>query len=442
MNKIIFILIGLFIWKAQAQEGTPIPMHINEEEGLAYASLSNMGMDSTFIHTKVDSIITDGIKNNAFPGAQVLVAKNGAIVFHEAYGYHTYDSIQQVSKDDIYDLASVTKITGPLPAIMKLVDQGKLNLDVPFSTYWTAWKNRKDKKDLTLREILAHQAGLTPYIVFLNKVIKRNGRLKKRFIHTKPSSRFHNQAYEHLYVKNRFNHKMYRIINRSKVSDEKKYKYSGLTFLIFPELIGQLTGTPYEEYVSKNFYVPLGATTLGFRPKTKNFPNKIVPTEIDTLFRHSLTQGWVHDENASLLGGVSGNAGLFGTATDLAKIMQMYQNYGTFNGHRFISEATLKEFTRIQYPENDNRRGLGFDKPLIGNDTLDLAAAYPAPEVSPKSFGHSGFTGTFIWADPENQLVFIFLSNRVYPTRENRNLYSLNIRGAVQQVFYQSIIPD
>ncbi len=163
---------------------------------------------------------------------------------------------------------------------------------------------------------------------------------------------------------------------------------------------------------------------------------------MDTIFRHSLTQGWVHDENASLLGGVSGNAGLFGTAMDLAKLMQMYQNYGTFNGHRFISEATMKEFTRIQYPDNENRRGLGFDKPLIGNDTLDLATAYPAPEVSPKSFGHSGFTGTFVWADPENQLVFIFLSNRVCPTRENRNLYDLNIRGAVQQVFYRSIMPD
>ncbi|MBD0780046.1 serine hydrolase [Maribacter sp. ANRC-HE7] len=442
MNKFIIILIGLLIFKAHSQEGTPIPLHINTDEGLPYASLSNMGMDSTLIYTRVDSIITNGINNSAFPGAQVLVAKNGAIVFHEAFGYHTYDSIQPVSKDDIYDLASVTKVIGPLPAIMKLVDEGKLDLDVPFSNYWTDWKHRKNKKDLTLREILAHQAGLTPYIVFLSKVIKKNGSLKKRFIHNEPNSRFHNQAYEHLYVKNRFNRKMYRIIKRSKVSDEKKYKYSGLAFLIFPELIKQLTGSSYEEYLSRNFYTPLGASTLGFNPKTKHFTNKIVPTELDTIFRHSLTQGWVHDENASLLGGVSGNAGLFGTAMDLAKMMQMYQNYGTFNGHRFISEATMKAFTRIQYPENDNRRGLGFDKPLIRNDTLDLAAAYPAPEVSPESFGHSGFTGTFIWADPKNQLVFIFLSNRVNPTRENRNLYNLNIRGAVQQVFYQSIIPD
>jgi CubicO group peptidase (beta-lactamase class C family) len=442
MRSTIFILIGLFFVKSQAQEDVAIPLALNVNEGLTYAHPSKMGMDSTFIYTKVDSIITNGIKNNAFPGAQILVAKNNYIVFHESYGYHTYDSLQTVTNDDIYDLASVTKISGPLPAIMKLVDEGKLDLDEPFSAYWKDWKNIKDKKDLTLREILSHQAGLTPYIVFLSEVLKKNGKLKKRFVRTKQNSRFNNQAYENLFVNNRFNRKMYRMINRSKVSEDKKYKYSGLAFLIFPKLIEQLTGQSYESYVTQNFYVPLGATTLGFRPNTKNYPNKIVPTELDTLFRHALTQNWVHDENASLLGGVSGNAGLFATATDLAKLMQMYQNYGVFNGHRFISEKTLKEFAIVQYPDNENRRGLGFDKPILGNDTLALKEAYPAPEVSPSSFGHSGFTGTFVWADPESQLVFIFLSNRVYPTRENRNLYTLNIRGALQQVFYQASIPD
>ncbi len=442
MGKSIFILFGLFFVSAYSQEGNVVSLKINANQGLVYGTLSNMGMDSTFIYTKVDSIITNGIHNNAFPGAQVLVAKNSTVVFHESYGYHTYDSIQAVAKDDIYDLASVTKIAGPLPALMKLVDEGKLNLDLPFSTYWTDWKNIKDKKDITLREILAHQAGLSPYIVFLNEVINKNGDLKKRFIRTESSSRFNNQAYDHLFVKNSFNRKMYRMINRSRVGDEKKYKYSGLAFLIFPKLIEQLTGISYEAYLTKNFYSPLGANTLGFRPKTKSFQNKIVPTELDTLYRHDLTQGWVHDENASLLGGVSGNAGLFGTATDLAKLMQMYQNFGFFDGKRFISESTVKEFIRLQYPENENRRGLGFDKPLLNNAELGLPDAYPAPETSPMSFGHSGFTGTFVWADPENQLVFIFLSNRVYPTRENRNLYEMNIRGALQQVFYQAALSN
>jgi CubicO group peptidase (beta-lactamase class C family) len=174
----------------------------------------------------------------------------------------------------------------------------------------------------------------------------------------------------------------------------------------------------------------------------KNYQNKIVPTEQDTLFRHTLTQGWVHDENASLLGGISGNAGLFATANDMAKLMQMYVQYGTYGGKRYISETTLKEFTKVQYPNNENRRGLGFDKPVLNNDELALDDSYPAPEVSADSFGHSGFTGTFVWADPINQLVFIFLSNRVYPTRENRNLYDLHIRSSLQQVFYTAFLPD
>lgn len=438
MRKFYFILFSSLFFATHAQEDSSPNLNIGLADELSYASPTDVGLDSSYIYTKVDSIITSGIKQEAFPGAQVLVAKNGKIIFHKAYGFHTYDSIQAVSPNDIYDLASVTKIMGPLPAIMKLVDEGILDLDKPFSTYWKRWQGKKEKESLTLREILAHQAGLTPYIVFLNEVLKNNGKVKRRFVKKSRKSRFKNEAYPGLFIKNRFNRKMYRIIDRSKVSDEKKYKYSGLAFLIFPQLIEQLTGTAYEDYVMKHFYGPLGATTLGFRPSIKGFSNEIVPTEIDTLFRHTLTQGWVHDENASLLGGVSGNAGLFATATDLAKIMQMYIQFGTYSGKRYVSEKTMKEFIRVQYPNNENRRGLGFDKPSLDNAALLLADSYPAPEVSPQSFGHSGFTGTFVWADPENQLVYIFLSNRVYPSREHSNLYKLNIRSAVQQVFYKA----
>ena len=264
--------------------------------------------------------------------------------------------------------------------------------------------------------------------------------MKSRFVKTETNKRFENEAYPHLYVKNRFNRKMYRVINRSNVSLKKKYIYSGLTFLIFPKLIEQLTGENYETYLNENFYIPIGTETLVFKPETKNFTNKIVPTEIDTIFRHTLTQGWVHDENAALLGGVSGNAGLFGTAIDLAKMMQFYSNFGNYNGYQLISQNTLKEFIKVQYPDNDNRRGLGFDKPYFNNSELALADSYPAPEVSSNSFGHSGFTGTFVWADPENQLVYIFLSNRVYPSRNHSNIYKLNIRSAIQEVFYKAII--
>lgn len=396
--------------------------------------------NAQFQTARIDSIILEGINQHAFPGATVLVSYKDSIIFYETYGHHTYDSLVKVSRTDLYDLASVTKILGPLPALMKLVEQGKLDLDQPFSNYWRPWRKYKDKKELTLREILAHQAGLQPYIVFLNQVRKKNGALKKRFVRKEPSRRFKNQAYDGLYVKDGFQRKVFRHINRSKVASEKKYKYSGLTFLIFPRLIEQLTGKDYQTYLKEQFYGPLGALTLGFNPTKRGIANPIVPTENDTLFRHTLTKGWVHDENAALLGGISGNAGLFGTAADVLKMMQLYQNFGEFYGKRLLKKETIKEFIKIQYPENENRRGLGFDKPLIGNDTLNLAEAYPAPKASPQSFGHAGFTGTFVWADPEHELTFIFLSNRVYPTRENRGLYSLNIRPRLHQLFYDAII--
>jgi CubicO group peptidase (beta-lactamase class C family) len=408
---------------------------------LQYDTPESVGLNSEYIQKKVDSIMQSGIKQHAFPGAQLLVAKQGKIIFHQAYGCHTYDSIQKVALDDIYDLASVTKVVGPLPALMKLYEQGKLNLDVPFSTYWKSWKHKKDKKNITLRELLAHQSGLQPYIVFLSDVLK-NGKPKHRFIHNHPNRRFSHEAYKDIYVKNRFQRKMFRIIKRSKVSDKKVYNYSGLASLIYPKLIENMTGEDYRTYLQNNFYKPLGCETLGYLPSLKSFKNAIVPTEYDSIFRKHLTKGWVHDENAALLGGVSGNAGLFGTTLDLAKYMQMLLQKGVYDGHQFFKPATVDEFTRIQYPENDNRRGLGFDKPLIGNDTLSIKEAYPAPEVSPSSFGHSGFTGTFIWADPENDMVFIFLSNRVYPTRTHTNIYNLNIRPSLQQVFYQATIKN
>lgn len=391
------------------------------------------------MHQKVDAIITNAIQKQAFPGVQILVAKKHKIIFHKAYGFHTYDSLQKVQLNDIYDIASVTKIIGPLPALMKLYDEGKIELDAPFSSYWKPWRNRKDKKNITLREVLAHQAGLHPYIVFLSEVLKKDNTFKSRFVKTTLRNRFTSQAYDTLFIKDRFKNKMYRQINRSNVSTKKKYKYSGLSFLLYPKIISDITTINYSDYLQNNFYKSLGATTLGFTPKTKNFANNIVPTEIDSLFRKDLTKNWVHDENAALMGGISGNAGVFGSALDLAKVMQMYCNYGYYNYKQYISKSTLKEFTKTQYPENNNRRGLGFDKPLIGNDTLPIHKAYPAPEVSAESFGHSGFTGTFVWADPTHELVFIFLSNRVYPNRSHRNIYNLNIRPKVQQVFYQAM---
>jgi CubicO group peptidase (beta-lactamase class C family) len=404
---------------------------------LTYNTPESVGLNSSYIEFNVDSIMNDAINQKAFPGAQLLVAKKGKIIFHKTYGFHTYDSVQKVAKDDIYDLASVTKIVGPLPALMKLYEEGKMDLDAPFSNYWTSWKNRKDKKDITLRELLSHQAGMNPYIVFLSEVLK-NGKPKNRFIKKGSEKRYSKKVYNNLYVKNRFNKKVFRKIKRSKVSNDKTYQYSGLASLIYPTLIEKITGENYEDYLNKNFYKPLGCEVLGYNPLSKDFKNNIVPTELDSLFRKDYVKGYVHDENAALLGGISGNAGLFATALDLGKYMQMLLQKGTYDGTQYFKPSTVDAFTKIQYPDNNNRRGLGFDKPIIRNDTLSIKEAYPAPQVSPESFGHSGFTGTFVWADPANDIVFIFLSNRVYPTRSHTNIYNLNVRPKLQQVFYTS----
>lgn len=405
---------------------------------LPVGSLAALGVDSAAVYRQVDSLMRLGIREQAFPGGQVLVAYQGRTIFHRSYGYHTYDSLQPVKNTDLFDLASVTKVTAALPALMKLVETGQLDLDVPFSRYWKPWRHRSDKKELTLREILAHQAGLVPYIVFLNEVRTQKG-LKSRFVRHAPSKRFAHQAYEDLYVKNRFVRKMYRMAKRSEVSGIREYRYSGLAFLLFPKLVEDLSGLPFETYLERNFYGPLGCDSLVFRPALRYPREIVVPTEYDSVYRHDLTRGWVHDENASLMGGISGNAGLFGTAEDLSVLMQLYANYGTWEGRRLLDSATVKEFARVQFSENGNRRGLGFDKPLPGNAGLSPEEAYPAPGASPGSFGHSGFTGTFVWADPENQLVYIFLSNRVYPSREHRGLYTLGLRTRVQQVFYEAL---
>jgi CubicO group peptidase (beta-lactamase class C family) len=237
-------------------------------------------------------------------------------------------------------------------------------------------------------------------------------------------------------VKNKYDNRIFKKLKRAKVNQEKTYKYSGIASLIYPKLIENITHKDYRDYLYTNFYNPLGCNTIRYLP---NQQLTIVPTEIDTLFRKTLIKGYVHDENAALLGGISGNAGLFSNAHDLAIIMQMLVNKGVYDGRRYLKSETIEEFIKIQFPKNNNRRGLGFDKPLINNHNLSITQAYPAPQVSKNSFGHGGFTGTFVWADPDYNLVFVFLSNRVYPSRSHRNIYNLNISPKLQEVFYKEL---
>ncbi|TDO03172.1 beta-glucosidase-like glycosyl hydrolase [Sunxiuqinia elliptica] len=403
-----------------------------------YTVPEEAGFSSVKLKTQIDSIVNLGLKEQAFPGCQVLVAKNGKIVFHKAYGYFTYDKKRPVKLTDIYDWASLTKITGPLPALIKLHGEKKFKLDMPFSFYWPDFRNT-DKEKITSREILAHQGRLKPYIAYYQEAMRKDGHLKASVFRDHPTAMFNLRVSTNLYMNNHYIDNIYSEIRDSELLPSKKYAYSGLAFFLYPRIIKDLTGQDYEKYLQSQFYKPLGANTVTYNAY-KRFPKSIiVPTEQDNLFRKELLQGFVHDEGASMMGGVSGNAGLFGNATDLAKIMQMYMQYGEYGGQQLMDSASVREFTRIQYPKNKNRRGLGFDKPYIDNKKKKLKDAYPAVDASPESFGHSGFTGTFAWADPKEQLLFIFFSNRIYPSRDNTKLFKLNIRPALHQAIYDSL---
>lgn len=405
---------------------------VNAIHRFSYTLPEAVGLDSEKLKS-IDSIANAAIKAKATPGCQILIAKDNQVIYQKAFGYHTYDSIRKVSNTDLYDLASVTKVSGALPCLMKLYEERKFDLEATMGTYLPYFK-RRSKKELTYREILAHQSGLFPYIVYWKNAIKKNGKFRRKTFSNEKSEDFSYELSPGLYLHNEFKSKIYKQIRKSKLGD-KKYNYSGLSFLLYPEIIETITGQAYDDYLYENFYKPLGAHSITYNPLEKFEIDKITPTEYDSLFRKTLVRGKVHDEAAAVMAGISSNAGLFANANDLAKLFQMYCNYGTYGNREYLNEETLLEFTRCQYPENDNRRGLGFDRPLPephenGNT---------AKSVSQLSFGHSGFTGTYAWADPEYNLVYIFLSNRVYQTRENRKLYELNIRTDIQDIIYDAM---
>ncbi|MEM6842971.1 MAG: glycoside hydrolase family 3 N-terminal domain-containing protein [Bacteroidota bacterium] len=418
--------------KYQAGDGIDVLGNLR----FGYTLPEDVGLDSRILYTRIDSLVNEAIDAKAIPGCQVLVAKNGKIVMYKAYGLHQYSDTVKVERDDLYDLASITKISSALPALMKLHDEGKFDLSATLSDYLPYFKN-SDKDDATFREILAHQAKFKPWIPYWQSTLRDNGSYKWFTIDADSSRRFPIKLTESMWLhRNYKKKKIYKAIKKSPLEDDAKYLYSGLAFYLFPEIVETLSGEDYATYINKNFYDPLGATTLGFRPSEKFPLDQIVPTENDYLFRSQPIHGPVHDEGAIMMGGVSANAGLFTNANDLAKLMQMYLDGGEYGGRRYISQATINEFTRYQFPENDNRRGLGFDKPNLERSPNGNAAM----SSSDASFGHSGFTGTFTWADPEHNLIYVFLSNRVHPTRDNTRLYKLNTRTNIQQVIYDSLI--
>ena len=400
-----------------------------------YTLPEDAGMDSRTLYDGIDSLVAQALDAKAIPGCEVLVARNRKVVFHKAYGLHTYSDTVKVKLTDLYDLASVTKVSTSMAALMKLYDDEKFRLDATLGDYLPKFK-RSNKADIPMTDILTHQARFMPFIPFYLKTVRKNGSYKWATIKTDSSARFPIKLTDHLYLYRKYPDKMVKGIRKSPLRPEKKYVYSDFFFMLAPRVVESMIDGKFQDYLQKNFYAPLGATSVTYNPLQKYPANAIVPTENDYIFRREPVVGTVHDENAAMMKGISGHAGLFANANDLAKLMQMYLDMGTYGGDRYIQDATLREFSRTQFPENNNRRALGFDKPNlkyagVNNNTAEGAG--------PNSFGHTGFTGTFVWMDPDTGLLYIFLSNRVTPTRENTRLYQLNTRTQVQQVMYDAI---
>jgi len=400
-----------------------------------YTLPEDAGMLSNILYTRVDSLVNQALTVKAIPGCQVFVAKHKKVVFYKSYGYHDYSDTIKVKPMDLYDLASVTKISTGLPSLMKLYDEGVFKLDATLGDYLPEFK-RSNKSDIPMYDILTHQARFKPWIPFWKNTLKKNGHYKWATIKNDSSKRFPIKLKEGMYLYRRYPDKIVKAIRKSPLESEKKYVYSDFFFILAPRVVESMIDVDFQTYVQTNFYAPLGATSLTYNPFLKYPMNEIVPTEHDYYFRHEPIHGTVHDEGAIMLGGISGHAGLFANANDLAKLMQMYLDKGEYGGVRYIKSETLDEWTRTRFPENNNRRALGFDKPnlqYIGDNNNT------AEDASTSSFGHTGFTGTITWMDPESGLLYIFLSNRVNPTRDNTRLYQLNTRTKIQQVLYDAM---
>ncbi len=382
---------------------------------------------------RIDTVVESGIRQQATPGSQVLVAKNGIVVYYQNFGYKTYEQLDAIQDKYLYDLASLTKVMATTQAIMLLTERGMLDLDKPIAHYLPQmWYT--DKAFIPVREILAHQAGLYPYIPFWKQVLPKRD-LEAALTHKKSKGAYQigNKTYIAPYLQDSlFSWSIHsKRIRKPNAEQAFGYRYSDIGFIILKTLVERIINQPFDDFLDQNLYAPLGMNQTTFTPLTKFMVDDIVPTEGNGKFRMGELTGYVNDQNAALIGGVSGHAGLFSNALDLAKLMQLQLQLGSYGGSTYLYPETILNFTKRQYV--GNRRGLGWDKPSKGahGPTADLA--------SQKTFGHTGFTGTAAWADPEHQLIFIFLSNRVYPDAENFKLIELNIRTRVQRLIYEAI---
>lgn len=373
----------------------------------------------------IDNIAAEAIAAKAAPGMVVLVAKDGKVIFNKAYGNHTYDQDALPEKlTDIFDMASVTKVSATTPTVMRLFEEKKLNLDTNIGAYIpraraTAMNN------IQVREVMLHQAGFIPYIPFHDSI-------KTSDYSRDSSTAFPTKVADNYYVrKNYFKDVMWPKMLNAPIKTRGKYVYSDISMYVMKDIVERITYKPLNDYAAENFYQPLGMQTAGFLPRNRFSKDQIIPTENDTFFRKTLLVGYVHDQGAALVGGVSGHAGLFASANDMAIMYQMLLNKGSYGGEQYFKPQTVDMFTAKQ--SNISRRGLGFDR-----WDPDATNKYPSELASPQTFGHTGYTGTCVWVDPARGLVYVFLSNRVNPT-VSPMLSKLSIRGRIQDVINRAI---
>jgi CubicO group peptidase (beta-lactamase class C family) len=396
---------------------------------LKFSSPEETGVDSKKL-SGIDLIANEGIEKGAYPGCQVLVAVNDQIIWRKCYGKQSYDQeATKVQATDVYDIASVTKIAASTLLAMHLQSKGQYSLDKKLKDYIPEVTGDGPFGNILIRDMMAHQAGLTPWIPFYKRTMQ-NGQWNTAIYSETKKPGFERQVATGLYIKDSYKDSMYAQILKSTLGP-KKYEYSDLCYYFTQKILEKQIGQTQNLYLEEQIYRPMGLRYMRYLPLNHFDKAQIIPTENDQAFRKQLLRGFVHDPGAAMLGGVAGHAGIFANATDLASIMQLFLNKGDYAGMNFFSEAVCNEYTKQQFP--GNRRGAGFDRPnASGGGTCDELA-------SSMSFGHSGFTGTLAWADPKNKVIFIFLSNRVNPSQDNWKIRDMNIRTRIQHVIYQSL---
>ncbi|ODS78296.1 MAG: beta-N-acetylglucosaminidase, partial [Chryseobacterium sp. SCN 40-13] len=398
---------------------------------LGFTTPQNVGMNP-YILAKIDKLAQKAIDGKMTPGLQIVVARKGKIFYQKSFGYRDYKNTDKVTNQDVYDLASLTKILSTLPNVMQLYDKKKLEMDAKLGTMLPVFADT-DKKNITLKDMLTHQARFQAWIPFYQSTLDSTKRPSKKYYRLTYSPEFPLQVDENLYLRKDYSDTIIKRIAMSKLLPKKEYKYSDFSFILLKDYLEKTTHKTLDVLSDAAFYKPLGASTMTYNPLRKMDMDIIPPTEIDKYYRYTKVQGYVHDMGAAMQDGVAGHAGLFANAVDVAKMMQMYLQKGNYGNHQYFSEKTFDDFNNCAFCKEGNRRGIGFDKPQLGKEGPTCGC------VSMTSFGHTGFTGTMAWADPDKEIVYVFLSNRTFPESTVNKLSKENIREDIQKVIYEAI---